>query len=87
MGTLSELNDTIQKAGLWCEVMTAPQAIKDYPWTPCSVYLSTTLGTTSKFMGNSISLQCKDRGETGSMADGLVKIAYFYEKCIIPSNK
>ncbi len=45
------------------------------------------LGTTSKFWGNSLSLQCTDRGGKGSVADGLVKIEHFYEKCIIPLTK
>ncbi len=32
------------------------------------------LGTTSKFDGNSLSLQCKDRGGRGSAENGRVKI-------------
>ena len=45
------------------------------------------LGTTSEFQGNSLSLQCKDRGGRGLAADGLVKIEYLYEKCILLLNK
>ncbi len=43
----------------------------------------TELGTTSKFDGKPLSLQCKDRGGRGSANGGTIKIAKNYKKSIL----